>query len=371
MPSLAAPPSTFVDVIVRRAGGLWRRIGAATRALRRFVTTDSVRLEVSSRCQLKCPSCPTAKGLNREGPVGWGNLTLASFERFIRAHPRVRHIEISNWGEIFLNPELKEILRSAHRARIRISADNGVNFNAVRDDTLEALVRYRFRRLTIAIDGATPESYREYRRGGDFERVITNIEKLNGYKLQHKSRYPELTWQFIIFGHNEHELPRARALAQALGMKFSPKFNGDGWDPQYSPVRDRALVRRESGLGAASYVEFREAHRRDLVVPCQDMWLAPQVNWDGKMLGCCLNVWGDFGNVFDSSLDECLGSEKYTYTQKMLLGEVPARADIPCVHCHLYQHHALERMVQSSLPLRVAGRLLSARTASHERKSAS
>jgi Iron-sulfur cluster-binding domain len=55
------------------------------------------------------------------------------------------------------------------------------------------------------------------------------------------------------------------------------------------------------------------------VMPCQDMWLSPQISWDGKMLGCCVNVWGDYGNVFESSLDECLTSEKYRYAQKMLL----------------------------------------------------
>jgi MoaA/NifB/PqqE/SkfB family radical SAM enzyme len=353
--------------IATRCERVWRRLTAATEALKRFLTRDAVRLEISSRCQLKCPSCPTAKGENRKGPVGWGNLTLAAFDRFVRDNPRIRQIEISNWGEIFLNPDLEDIMRHAHEAHIRLTAYNGVNFNAVRDTTLEALVKYGFRRLTIAIDGATPETYRKYRRGGDFGKVIANIEKLNDLKRRYRSRYPKLTWQFIIFGHNEHELPRARSMARSLGMRFSPRFNGDGWDPLYSPVKDRALVRRESGFGAASYAEYRERHGLDLVVPCHDMWLAPQINWDGKLLGCCLNVWGDFGNVFDSSLDECLGSEKYTYTQRMLLGEVPIRNDSPCAPCHLYRNHALERLVQSSLPLRVAGKLLSGRVATGNR----
>jgi MoaA/NifB/PqqE/SkfB family radical SAM enzyme len=259
-------------------------------------------------------------------------------------------------------------MRCAHEAGIRLTAYNGANFNSVKDETLEALVKYRFRRLTIAIDGATPQSYRDYRRGGDFDHVIANIVKLNRYKRQYASRYPKLTWQFIIFGHNEHELDQARSMARQLGMKFSPKLNGEGWGPQYSPVRDRDMVRRRSGFGVASYSEFREKHNRDLAVPCHDMWLSPQINWDGKMLGCCFNVWGDFGNVFQTSLDECLAGEKYRYAQKMLLGEVPARGDIPCVHCHLYRHQALEKRIQSSWPLRIAGRLLSTRTAGSDRR---
>jgi hypothetical protein len=282
----------------------------------------------------------------------------------VKRNPHVRQVEISNWGEIFLNPELSAILRSAYELGIEITIDNGVNLNSVRDDALEALVKYRVRSVTIAIDGATPDSYRAYRRGGDLDRVIDNIEKLNGHKRRHGSRFPVLTWQFVIFGHNEHELAQARARAQSLGMRFATKLNVEGWGEQYSPVRDREKVRAESGFGAASFTEFRERYGRELLAPCQDFWIRPQVNWDGTLLGCCVNMWGGFGNVFESGLDACLASERYTYTQRMLLGEVPARGDSPCVHCHLYQNHAMPRLVDSLPFPTLARRLLSARVGS-------
>jgi len=350
---------------------LSRRARETAAALSRLIWSHSIRLEASSKCQLKCPSCPTAKGINRDSVVGWGNLTLESFERFVRANPQICHIEISNWGEIFLNAELSAILKSAHESGIELTVDNGVNFNSVRDDALEALVKYRVRSLTIAIDGATPESYREYRRGGDFDRVITNIRKLNELKRKHESRFPLLTWQFVIFGHNEHELAQARETARSLGMRFATKLNVEGWGEQYSPVKDLEKVRSESGFGVASFTEFRETYGRDLLVPCQDLWLRPQVNWDGKLLGCCVNMWGDFGNVFDSGFDECLATEKYTYTQRMLLGEVPARSDSPCIHCHLYQNHAMTKLVDSTPSPALARHLFAARIANPDRRGMS
>jgi hypothetical protein len=36
-----------------------------------------------------------------------------------------------------------------------------------------------------------------------------------------------MTWQLIVFGHNEHELPKARAMARDLDAVFA-KLN---WDP--------------------------------------------------------------------------------------------------------------------------------------------
>jgi MoaA/NifB/PqqE/SkfB family radical SAM enzyme len=113
---------------------------------------------------------------------------------------------------------LSAILKSAHESGIELTVDNGVNFNSVREEALDALVKYRVRSLTVAIDGATAESYRAYRKGGDFDRVIANIQKLNEYKRRYESRFPLLTWQFVIFGHNEHELSRGRAMARSLGM---------------------------------------------------------------------------------------------------------------------------------------------------------
>ena len=49
-------------------------------------------------------------------------------------------IELSNWGEIFLNPELKEIIKYAYSKKIGLFADNGVNFNNVSDEVLECLI---------------------------------------------------------------------------------------------------------------------------------------------------------------------------------------------------------------------------------------
>ena len=70
---------------------------------------------------------------------------------------------------------------------------------------------------------------------------------------------------------------------------------------------------------------------------CHQLWDAPQINWDGKVLGCCWNYWGDFGgNAFTDGLVESLNNPKIAYARDMLRGEQPARDDIPCSTCSLY-----------------------------------
>jgi hypothetical protein len=67
------------------------------------------------------------------------------------------------------------------------------------------------------------------------------------------------------------------------------------------------------------------------------LWKQPQINWDGKVLGCCFNFWGDFGgNVFTDGLFESLNNEKINYAREMLTGRQGTRDDIPCATCELY-----------------------------------
>jgi MoaA/NifB/PqqE/SkfB family radical SAM enzyme len=295
----------------------------------RLIKPRNIRLEATSSCQLRCPSCPTASGATR--PVlGSGYLKIADFQK-----PFISLVELSNYGEMFLNPHLLQIIQHAFRQKVALTANNGVNLNTATEEVLEALVKYRFRSLTCSIDGASDNTYKKYRIRGNFDQVIRNIRLINHYKQQYQSKYPLMTWQFVVFGHNEHEIPLARKLAADLKMSFRLKLN---WDEGFSPIQDRDSVRNETGLSAASENEYTERHGFKYLRPiCHQLWNNPQVNWDGKVLGCCINYWGDFGgNVFKDGLLTSLNNEKINYARDMLLGKAEARADIPCTTCDLY-----------------------------------
>lgn len=292
-----------------------------------------VGMDACSMCQLKCPLCHTSKGLNRKGIVGWGYLKAENFKKFVRANPWIKRIELPNYGEVFLNPEIKDIIEYAYQKGVQLTMRSGTNFNKVSEEVIESLVKYKVTDITISLDGASNETYQIYRKGGNFDQVIKNIEKLNYYKQKYNSEFPRLAWQFVLFGHNEHEIPKAREKAEELGMVFTPSLN---WNPSFSPIKDSEFVKRETGLGATSRDEFKEKYQVNLNAKCKQLWESPQINWDGKLLGCCINVWSDFGNVFDSGLKNCLKSERYNYAKKMVLGKVPARKDIPCSKCGIY-----------------------------------
>jgi hypothetical protein len=196
-------------------------------------------------------------------------------------------------------------------------------------------VKYQVRDITCSIDGASQETYQLYRVRGNFDTVIRNIERINHFKRIHRSEYPRLSWQFVVFGHNEHEIPIARAMAASLRMEFATKIS---WDDKLSPIRDRKSVQTDTGEPALTREEYEElrgtAYMRKI---CTQLWDNPQINWNGKNLGCCRNFWGDFGgNAFTDGLAACLTHEKMVYARGMLRGRNPARTDIPCSTCELF-----------------------------------
>jgi MoaA/NifB/PqqE/SkfB family radical SAM enzyme len=311
-----------------------------------------IRLETSSYCNLRCPLCATTTGDVHRLAVGGGFLRFEDFRKLLDHHPGLERIELSNCGEIFLNPALLRMLELAHQRGVKLTAD--VNLNKVRPEVLEGLVKYQFRKLVCSIDGASEETYSIYRVRGKFANVIDNIRKLNELKQRYRSPFPELLWKFIVFGHNEHELPVAREMARELDMEFYPQLNyerlalrfapGAGDDigdinPNFSPVRNPEAVRAATGMSAASRDEYEALHGQTIFERfCHHLWDDPQINWDGKVLGCCVNYWGDFGgNAFRDGLRASVNTEQIVYARAMLRGHAPPREDIPCTQCEHYE----------------------------------
>ena len=120
----------------------------------------------------------------------------------------------------------------------------------------------------------------------------------------------------------------AREMSRELGMDFFATPNAF---PNYSPVRDPEAVRAATGVAVTR-------HEDEVLPYCHQLWDAPQINWDGKVLGCCMNTWGDFGgNAFRDGLTASVNTEQIQYARAMLLGRAPPREDIPCTQCGVYQ----------------------------------
>ncbi len=294
-----------------------------------------VRLETCTLCQLDCTYCYMRTG--NYGTIGKGYLKFKEFERFINKNPQINKIEISNNGEVFLNPDLEKILLLANDRNIEISIGNGTNFNTVSDQMLELLVKTGVSFLNISIDGASQRIYSMYRRNGDFNKVISNLKKLNVCKEKYNSEYPVLQWQYVLMQHNECDIEKASKLAKELNMNIFYKY--ECVKGKFDPV-DRKKLENITGLKYFSVEEYNACHEETYGIGmCYDAIFSPQINYDGRLLGCCMLWHEDFGmNVFEEGLEETLNSPKYIQMICLLLGAISMdelTEDIPCTHCEM------------------------------------
>ena len=299
-----------------------------------------IRLDLCNMCQLNCVECYMRKQHNEvKEKVGYSYVNFETFKKFVDNNSFIEEIETSNDGEIFLNPDLDKIIEYAYKKNIILTAYNGVNLNTISEQTAEYLVKYRFQQLAISLDGASQETYSQYRRNGNFDNVIENIKMINRFKQKYNSEFPLLTYKFILFGHNEHEVEKAKQLAQQLNMRT---LFGINYAAHYSPVKNQQKVKN---LPLCDVVEdstennYQNYLKNQEDFLCSYLFTQPQINPHGNLVGCCANFLNPFDtNVFEKGLINSLNSEKVIYAKRMLTDlSVPPRDDIPCSSCDIFK----------------------------------
>lgn len=300
-----------------------------------------IRVDASTVCQLKCPSCYMRN--DKEGVkngCGTGHLKFENFKKLVDEN-NFEQIELSNSGEAFLNPELVKILEYAYSHGIKPSFTNGVNLNYLTDEQAEALVKSQTDTVTVSIDGASQESYEKYRVGGSYKKVLENVKKILYYKKLYKSEFPYVNWKFIVFGYNEHEILKVKEEAEKLGV--DKLIFDTNWDNNFSPIKNADFVKKETGIDAldintSPVVQLQEYLDGKIEwYFCHDLWY-PQINWDGQVLGCCANYKSNFGgNVFKDGLINALNNPKMIYAKNMVTNNAPPIEGIPCTNCWCYK----------------------------------
>ena len=291
-----------------------------------------VRLDASTRCQLNCAGCYMR--LDPLGILGSGDMPLECFTCFLDENPFIRSVELSNSGEPFLNPDLRHILRTARERDVEITLSNGVNMNSVSPQVLEELVRSQVKQITVSLDGACQETYSRYRRGGSFDAVIRNIRALNRLKAAYHSSYPRLLWQFILMPEDEEDVEAAIAMAKDLEMEiFFKQDSRGGFEP-----RNPEKLRQLTGVRYSTETEYRERLNDYYCRFCSQLLYSPQVNWDGRLLGCCTRyktTWN--GNVFEEGFLPCINRPEYRGTIAALLRGKPSALQTPCMSCSIWK----------------------------------
>ena len=127
----------------------------------------------------------------------------------------------------------------------------------------------------------------------------------------------------------------AKAIASELGIPIRFKLN---WDRHYKP-KNIEYLKVETGLKVLTRDEEETEEQNDYLgeIICGNMFYAPQINWNGDLLGCCEMTSPLYGvNVFETGLEDALKSEAFMKAKKCLLTSHPSKekfGDCVCFNC--------------------------------------
>ena len=148
-------------------------------------------------------------------------LDYGLFTRVVdEAAPSLVRIDFFNYGEAFLHKralDMVEYIKSRFPHVYLYTSTNGL---ALSEDGARRLARSGIDEVTFSIDGATHDSYVQYRQRGDFAKAIRNLTALADEKHRNGLDVPFINWRYILFRHNDSddEMNLARRMAAEIGI---------------------------------------------------------------------------------------------------------------------------------------------------------
>ncbi|MGE5423268.1 MAG: radical SAM protein [Ignavibacteriales bacterium] len=240
-----------------------------------------ISVEPASICNLNCPICPSGLHKSRRDPA---LLPLQDFKKLIdEVGEYLLFIQLWNWGEPFLNPDIYDMIAYAKRKGIIVvSSTNGHFLN--NHDNIQKLIESGLDGLILAVDGTTQEVYEQYRIGGKLDQVLDGIRMLVKAKSESGAASPLLLFRMVINAFNEHQVDDFIQLGKNLGVDMSSlkkiNCNMGGEDrSSYVLPQDGEYIRprREQGF------------KYHCIIP----WCNPILFSDGKIGLCGLAAQGE------------------------------------------------------------------------------
>lgn len=198
-------------------------------------------IDLSTICQLHCVECSTSKGITHAGIVGKGQLSFEDFSNFIDTNPEIKRIEMSNWGEIFLNKDIDLILDVSTFDDFThlIALENGKEKVRQAKDAVAALRKHTSGHVNIQQETEFIKQRREQlqKQTSELNRVKQSIEQLKEIFYNLAS-----TKDFQARGYALEKLLNDLFLLYDLAPKSSFKITGEQIDGAFTFNNDEYLL---------------------------------------------------------------------------------------------------------------------------------
>ncbi len=187
-------------------------------------------------CNLACPKCRhDFYSADRQEQKGLARIANDFLGGVLRDAYILR---LDGSGEVFASRHCRQLLKRLTRdnyPKLRfVFMTNGLLFD--RRTYEELNLRRRIRNITVSIDAAREETYRVVQHGGDFQRLLANLEFIDGLRIREGEDFG-LGFAFVVSALNFRELPEF--------VRFGKRFHAN--------IVGFNLLRNQSGFSAEEF----------------------------------------------------------------------------------------------------------------------
>ncbi|MFC1885339.1 radical SAM/SPASM domain-containing protein [Thermodesulfobacteriota bacterium] len=276
-------------------------------------------IDVSNRCNLHCPYCPT--GARRKSGRDKNTVDPSYIERLLSDMGNyLISANLFNWGEPFLHPQICKIVKMFNENHVATHISS--NLNPLNKGLMEEISQSGLDYLTVSLSGISQEVYQQYHRGGKIDTVTENLRHLIAHKKKNNKKRPVIEWKYLLFKHNRHEVEKAREISSKLGVDIFRVVRGGG--------EERATLNESEAPRSFKGTKI-----------CHQLWHTVVINADGAIPPCCYLFFkeDDFGEYREQGMSEIRNNEVFLKARKLfnpsMIDQLDTNLVHPCLKCEL------------------------------------
>jgi radical SAM protein with 4Fe4S-binding SPASM domain len=232
-------------------------------------------------------------------------MSLDLFRRVIdEAKTFIDDADLFGGGEPLLNPHIFEMIVYAKTAGIHTRMHtNATLLNAERS---QALLESGLDFLSLSFEGYSKDIYERTRVNAVYEETLENIQRFLEIKSCRGYRKPYTVLQVLKPAAEEQTAEIKTGLDKLRGM-FASRAGLNEF---------KVISLHNYGGKVAGVAKTQQAR----YAPCTFLWYAIFVLWDGTIVPCCVDWWGDYalGNINDMTLAQAWNGEKLQRLRTLL-----------------------------------------------------
>lgn len=258
-----------------------------------------VRLDTTNFCNLKCKMC----FFSIEKVEKAERMEIETFKKVAdKLFSQTRMLYLSCGAEPLVNRDFdKFIARSSSYGVPFISfATNGM---LMKENIVRSCIENKISEIVFSIDGSTPETLENIRKGAQFEKVVGNLTMTNNMILDARSEYPMIRINFTLMKSNFHELEAfinhfsllekvyiidIRPMRVHEGMDMEDEVLSENYQKEYTSLLKRLDKIGKNGGVILQYPELcyiQEQHVTDNVF-CPIPFFSIYVDHKGEVRHC-------------------------------------------------------------------------------------